>query len=222
MVNVAMKLVVKRLAIPLVLSVFVNSTAVAQSGNKALPPVKNQTAVEPTTKAPQPTDELRQEQLRVFREHILARAVNNIKKMEEVGLRLSARNQILSYLANDKAPSDEKQALATQIAQDAMADLREHHEEITPFMLSYLSNDLASWIQSHRPDLIEDFEKTTKTIVKGDASQRIRSLFELEDGDVLAAKRIRQELENQGPLNALYFWLDELLARKSKEFEPVA
>src|SRR5687768_1110960 len=103
-----------------------------------------------------------------------------------------------------------------------MADLREHHEEITPFMLSYLSNDLASWIQSHRPDLIEDFEKTTKTIVKGDASQRIRSLFELEDGDVLAAKRIRQELENQGPLNALYFWLDELLARKSKEFEPVA
>ena len=214
--------IVKRLANPLVLLVVVNSTAVAQSGNKALPPVKPRTAVESTSKAPQPTDELREQQLRAFREHILARSVDNIKKMEEAGLRLSARNQILSYLVTDKAPSDDKQALATQIVHDAMVDLREHHQEITPFMLSYLSNNLASWIQNHRPNMVEDFEKITKTIITADASQRIRSLLELEGGDVVAAKRIRQELENQGPLNALYFWLDELLARKSKEFEPVA
>lgn len=89
-------------------------------------------------------------------------------------------------------------------------------------MLGYLSNNLGSWIQKYRPNLTEDFEKTIKAIGKVNASQRIRSLFELTDGDVLAAKRIRQELENQGSLDSLYFWLDELLTRKSKEFEPVA
>ncbi|HEU4511368.1 MAG TPA: hypothetical protein VFR78_24275, partial [Pyrinomonadaceae bacterium] len=89
-------------------------------------------------------------------------------------------------------------------------------------MLDYLSNNLGSWIQKHRPNLNEEFDKTTNGFVKGDASQRIRSLFDLEDGDILAAKRIRQELEDQGTLQGLYFWLDELLRRKSKQFEPVA
>ncbi len=210
-----------RSANPLLVLVLINSITVAQTGNKAAPPVK--TRIESTTNAPRSTaDELREQQLRVFREHVFARAVDNIKKMDEPGLRLSARNQILSYLAGDKATPDDKQALATQIARDALTDLREHHEEIMPFMLNYLANDLGSWIQKHRPTLIEEFEKTTRAIVKGDASQRIRSLFDLEDGDILAAKRIRQELEDQGSLQGLYFWLDELLTRKSKEFEPVA
>lgn len=167
-------------------------------------------------------DELREHQLRTFREHVLSRALDSIKKMDEVGLRISARNQLLSYLAADKSPSDEKQALATQIARDALTDLREHSDEIIPFMLSYLSNDLGSWIQKHRPNLTEDFEKTIKATAKFDASQRIRSLFDLEGGDVLAAKRIRQELADNGTLNGLNFWLDELMKRNSKEFEPVA
>jgi len=167
-------------------------------------------------------DEMREHQLRVFREHVLSRAVDNIKKMDEAGLRISARNQILSYLATDKSASAEKQALATQIARDALIDLREHSDEIIPFMLSYLSNDLGSWIQKHRPSLSEDFEKTIKATAKLDASQRIRSLFDQEGGDELAAKRIRQELANNGTLNGLNFWLDELLKRNSKEFEPVA
>jgi hypothetical protein len=218
-----MKLMVKRLANPLIVVVVVHSMAVAQTRSKTPPPVKSSTAVESTPKGPiSAADEMREHQLRVFQEHVLARAIDNIKKMDEAGLRLSARNQILSYLGSDKAPSDDKQVLATQIARDALLDLREHHEEITPFMVSYLSNDLGSWIQKHRPTLIEEFEKTSKAVGKGDASQRIRSLFELEHGDVLASKRIRQELEDQGSLNSLYFWLDELLTRRSKEFEPVA
>lgn len=190
---------------------------------KTRPTSVTKTAVEPAAEQRRSeADEMREHQLRVFREHVLARALDNIKKMDEAGLRLSARNQILSYLASDKAPSDEKQALATQIAREALIDLREHNEEIVPFMLSYLSNDLGSWIQKHRPNLIEDFEKTIKATVKMDASQRIRSLFELEDGEVLAAKRIRQELEENGTLNGLNFWLDELMRRNSKEFESLA
>ena len=183
----------------------------------------NKTETQPTAdNRGSKADEMREHQLRVFREHVLSRAVDNIKKMDEAGLRISARNQILSYLATDKAASNEKQALATQIARDALTDLREHSGEIIPFMLSYLSNDLASWIQKHRPHLSEDFEKTIKATAKVDASQRIRALFDLEGGDVLAAKRIRQELADNGTLNGLNFWLDELIKRNSKEFEPVA
>jgi hypothetical protein len=167
-------------------------------------------------------DEMREYKLRVFREHVLTRALDSIKKIDEAGLRVSARNRILTYLASDKVPSDEKQALATQIARDALTDLQKHNEEITPFMLSYLSSELVSWIQKHRPNLLEDFEKTVNAIPRVDASFRISSLFRLDGGDILAAKQIRQELEQHGTLNGLYFWLDELMTRKSKEFEPVA
>ena len=167
-------------------------------------------------------DEMREYKLRVFREHVLARALDSIKKIDEAGLRVSARNKILTYLASEKVPSDEKQALATQIARDALTDLQKHNEEITPFLLSSLSNDLVSWIQKHRPNLLEDFEKTINAMPGIDASFRISSLFDLEGGDILAAKQIRQELEQQRSLSGLNFWLDELLTRKSKEFEPLA
>lgn len=70
--------------------------------------------------------------------------------------------------------------------------------------------------------MIEECEKTIKATVKPEASQHIRSLFELENGDTLAAKHIRQELEDQGSLNGLSFFLDELIRRDSKEFEPLA
>ncbi len=193
--------------------------------------ILGQTAKTPSTKTPvEPTaenrlseqDQMREQQLRVFREQVLARALDNIKKMDEAGLRISARNQILTYLSSEKASAVERQSLATQIAHDSLADIREHSDDITPFMLGYLSNDLGSWIQKHRPNLIADFEKTINASVKVDVSQRIRSLLELDGGDVLAAKRIRQELEVHGALNGLNFWLDELMRRKSKEFEPLA
>ena len=201
----------------------VGSSVIFAQTAKTPPTSVTRTAVEPAVKNRRSeTDEMREHQLRVFRELVLARALDNIKKMDEAGLRLSARNQILTYLASEKRPSDETQALATQIARDALTDLRDHNEEITPFMLGYLSNDLGSWIQKHRPNLNEDFEKTINATVKVDVSQRIRSLFELEGGDVLATKRIRQELEEHGAVNGLNFWLDELMRRNSKEFEPLA
>jgi|GEM_PF-2566162 len=212
-------------AVKLCLGLFVSaSIVVAQTGNKsATSSRKGKTTVEPSTKVSQAkANELRENQLRVLREHVLARLVESLKKMDEAGLRLSARNQLLTYLASEKAPPDEKQILITQLALDGLTDLREHGDDITPFMLSYLSNNLGSWIQKHRPALNEEFEKAVKVHVKVDASQRIRSLFELENGDVLAAKRIRQELDEQSTLNGLHFWLEELIKRKSGEFEPLA
>ena len=206
----------KRLAKLCIVAVIANSAILAQTAKT--PSTSGSTVENRRSKA----DAMREHQLRVLREHVLARALDNIKKMDEAGLRVSARNQMLTYLASERNPSAEVQTLITQVARDALTDLREHNEEIIPFMLNYLSNDLGSWIQKYRPNLIEDFEKTIKDAVKVDPSQRIRSLFELEGGDILAAKRIRQELEEHGTLNGLNFWLDELMRRNSKEFEPVA
>jgi hypothetical protein len=93
-------------------------------------------------------DEMREYKLRVFREHVLTRALDSIKKIDEAGLRVSARNRILTYLASEKVPSNDNQALATQIARDALTDLQKHNEEITPFMLNYLSNDLVSCLRN--------------------------------------------------------------------------
>lgn len=201
------------------------SMVVAQTGNRSATTSSRKTnkPVEPATKVSQSnTNELRENQLRVLREHVLARTVESLKKMDEAGLRLSARNQVLTYLTSEKPPSEEKQTLTTQLALEGLTDLREHGEEITPFMRSYLSNDLGSWIQKYRPNLSEEFEKTVKANGNVGASQRIQSLFELENGDVLAAKRIRQELDEQTTLNGLHFWLEELIERKSGEFEPLA
>src|SRR5918995_1121083 len=79
---------------------------------KTPPTSVTKTAVEPAVENRRSADEMREHQLRVFREHVLARALDNIKKMDEAGLRVSARNQILTYLASKKASSDEKQSLA--------------------------------------------------------------------------------------------------------------
>ncbi|HXQ71284.1 MAG TPA: hypothetical protein VN844_12390, partial [Pyrinomonadaceae bacterium] len=196
---------------------------VAQTSNKsAATSPKANTPVQPASKGSKSkADELRQNQLRVLQEHVLARILESLKKMEEAGLRMSARNQVLTYLASEKAQFEEKQTLTSQIALDALTDLREHSEDVTPFMLSYLSNNLGSWIQKHRPNLTEEFEKAVRAQEKV-TSQRIQSLFGLENGDVLAAKRIRQELDEQTTLNGLQFWLEELIKRKSGEFEPLA
>ena len=213
-------MIIKRLANMYIVLVMASSMILAQT---AKTPSVTRTAVEPKIeKSRSKPDQMREHQLRVLREHVLARVLDNIKKMDEAGLRVSARNKILTYLTSEKNPSAERQALATQIARDALTELREHGEEMTPFMLSYLSNNLGSWIQKHRPNLIEDFEKTINAMPKVDASMRIRALLNMEGGDILAAKRIRQELEEQGALNGLNFWLDELMRRNSKEFEPLA
>jgi hypothetical protein len=213
------KTIMKRLANLCVVLIIACSAILAQTAKT--PPTKP--AAGPTVENRRSkSDEMREYKLRVFREHVLARALDSIKKIDEAGLRLSARNHVLTYLASEKVSSDEKQAHATQIARDALTDLQKHNEEITPFMLSYLSNDLVSWVQKHRPNLLEDFEKTINAIPRIDASLRISSLFDLEGGDILAAKQIRQELEQHGDSYGLHSWLDELMTRKSKEFESLA
>lgn len=198
------------------------SLVVAQTGNRSASR-KTNTQVEPANKVTEAkANELRENQLRVLREHVLARILESLKKMDEPGLRMSARNQVLTYLASEKVQSEETRTLTSQIALEGLADLRDHGEELTPFMLSYLSNNLGGLIQKHRPNLIEEFENAVKAQKKVGASQRIQSLFGLENGDVLAAKRIRQELDEQTTLNGLHFWLEELIKRKSGEFEPLA
>ena len=201
----------KRSANPGIVLIMASSVIFAQTAKT--PTSVSKSAVEPA---------IREQQLRILREHVLARTLDNIKKMDEAGLRVSARNKILTYLARQKVSSDEKQILATQIARESLADLREHNEEISPFMLSYLSNALVSWVQQYRPNMLEDFEKAIGAVTKFDASQRIHALFQLEGGDILAIKRIRQELDAHGVLSGLYCWLDELMTRNSKAFETLA
>jgi hypothetical protein len=46
-------------------------------------------------------------------------------------------------------------------------------------------------------------------------------LFELKNGDLLAAARIRQLLAQEEDSKELHFWLDNLRKQKSREFEPL-
>ena len=78
--------------------------------------ILGQSARTPSTKTPvKPTpenhlseqNEMREHQLRMFREQVLTRALDNIKKMDEAGLRISVRNQILTYLGSEKSSSVE-------------------------------------------------------------------------------------------------------------------
>src|ERR1043166_7629821 len=87
-------------------------------------------------------------------------------------------------------------------------------------MADYLTNDLGAWIQKHQPTMIDKFQNATKTR-KVNASQSVNSLFDLKDGDLLVTQRIRYLLEEGSSLDGLFFWLDELMVRKSKGFEPL-
>lgn len=202
--------------------VLANSGTLAQASNTIGPASKSQSAVKTTSKSSRPEPEdLREHQLRVFRDHILSRTLDSIKKMDEAALRLSARNQILTYLSEKKPALGETKQLCNQIALDSLADLSSHGAEILPFMANYLSNDLGAWIQKYQPELTEKFQNAVKANRNIGESLRIRPLFDLKDGDVLAAQRIRQMLERQEALDGLFFWLDELMSRNSKELEPL-
>lgn len=192
----------------------------AQTSSPAKSPAKTKSAPKATIQTPQP-EELREQQIRMFREHILTRTLDSIKKMDEAALRLSARNQVLAYLSEYKTQSQEDHELTRQIALEAVAELNEHGDEILPFMADYLSNDLGAWIQKYQPDLTEKFQKAVKVRKNVNESQLVRSLFELKDGDVLAAQRIRQLMEERDSLEGIFFWLDELMRRNSRELEPL-
>jgi hypothetical protein len=163
----------------------------------------------------------RKQQLRTLHDTLLSRTLDSIKKMDEVALRISVRNQMLEYLWESKAPSDKHLSLKRSLALDTIADLNNHHLEIPKFMLEYLVSDLAALIEKHQPDLIEKLQAAKENANFGKQLSDIRSLFDLKNGDVLAAARIRQLLAQGDDVKELNFWLDELRRQKSRDFEPL-
>ena len=164
---------------------------------------------------------LRKQQLQILHENLLSRTLDATKKMDEVALRLSARNQILAYLWESKTLSDKHLSLKRNLALDAISDLSNHHLEIPQFMLDHLSADLAALIEKYQPDLTEKLQAAKEAAKSGKQAVNIRSLFELKNGDLLAAARIRQLLAQGDDVKELHFWLDDLRKRKSSEFEPL-
>lgn len=163
---------------------------------------------------------LRTQQLLILHEDILSRTLDSIKKMDEGGMRLSVRIQLLAYLSETKTLSGKHASLKRKLALDAIADLSDHHREMPRFMRDYLLGDLAAQIEKHQPDLTEKLNDVKETARIGE-SQNIRSLFELKNGDVLAAAKIRQLLAQGDDVSGLNFWLDDLREQKSGEFEPL-
>ncbi len=172
-----------------------------------------------TTK--QEAQEMRKQELAVLRDHILTRTLRNIRSMDEAALRVSARNQIIEYLAEANTSFDAYRAMAHKITLENLADFSEHNEQIPPFMANYLLGDLGAWIQKYEPELTEEFKVAERTRIVVKENDRIRSLLELKDGDVLAAQRIRQLLGAGQDVEGLNFYLDELMRRNSKELEPL-
>src|SRR5689334_17173342 len=92
------------------------------------------TAPEPPVKADAEVRSLRNQQLLILHENLLSRTVDSIKKMDDVGLRLSVRNQLLTYLWDSRALSSKYVSLKRNLALEAIADLNDHHLEMPQFM----------------------------------------------------------------------------------------
>jgi hypothetical protein len=165
---------------------------------------------------------LREQQLRILHDTLFSRTLDSIKKMDEVALRVSARNQMLQYLWDSKVLSAKHLGLKRSLALDNIADINNHHLEIPKFMLAYMLSDLAALIEKHQPDLIEKLQAARETAKNGKQPGDIRRLFELKNGDALAAARIRQFLAQGDDVKELNFWLEELKKQKSRDFEPLA
>jgi len=164
---------------------------------------------------------LRTQQLLILHEDLLSRTLDSFKRMDEVALRLSVRTQLLAYLWESKTLSGKHVSLKRKLALDAIADLNDHHLEMPRFMRDYLLADLAAQIEKHQPDLTEKLNAVKEAGKIGRESLNISSLFELKNGDVLAAAKIRQLLAQGDDLRGLNFWLDDLREQKSGEFEPL-
>jgi hypothetical protein len=217
-----MKITIRRLSSLCLMLALANGLVLAQERKTAPPSVKAKPESKVTSAIDQEQEEaqgLRKMHLRVLKESTLMRAVESIKRMDEVALRISARNQILKYLVGGKATSEESTLLAAQIASDAVADFSDHSEEIPPFMADYLLSDLGAWIQKYQPKLIEAFQAAEKNRKSSKESDRIHALLQLKDGDTLAVRRIHQLLDEGQDIDGLAFYLDVLQKRKSKEFE---
>ena len=164
---------------------------------------------------------LRNQQLLILHEDLLSRTLDSIKKMDEVALRLSVRIELLAYLWESRTLSGKHTSLKKKLALDAIADLNDHHHEMPRFILDSLLAGLAALIEKHQPDLAEKLKAVKEAAKIGQESFNIHSLFELKNGDVLAAGKIRQLLARGGDVSSLHFWLDDLRQQKSGEFEPL-
>jgi hypothetical protein len=200
--------------------VLVTGVVFAQ-GSRVIPAEANPVATRSPKTNSEDLQSLRKQQLTIFQDHVLKRTLDSLRNMDEVTLRMSARIQVLTYLSAGSASSEENKASATKLALDALADFGSHGDEVPAFMAKYLLSDLGAWIQKYRPELLEKFQAVEATKKTGKESDSIRSLLELADGDVLAAQRIRQLFEAGQEVDGLVFYLDELMRRNSKEFEPL-
>ena len=162
-------------------------------------------------------DRLRKEQLRIFQEHVLTRVLSNIQKMDEVALRLSARNQILKYLVKLKPQAESNKLAALKLAQEALEDIEDHRLEIPPTMTDYLLGDLGAWIEQHEPGLTRRF----LTINHSGETDEVSALLGMKDGERLASEKIRQQLDGGRDLNSLGFYLQELSIRNSSQLDPL-
>lgn len=202
--------------------ILANGVVLAQKGNTVISPAKANSATTNSSKANlEDSQALRKQRLRIFQDYILALTLDNIKNMEEPALRLSARNDILTYLSRDKTTYEQNRAPATKVALDALADFSGHTEEVPPFMADYFLGDLGAWIQKYEPKLSEKFQAAKNNKTGNSESSNIRALLELRDGDTLAAQRISQLLAVGQDVNGLIFYLDELIKRNSKKLEPL-
>lgn len=174
-----------------------------------------------TTPSPNPILEdprsLRRQELRILQDHVLAGILDTLKSMDEAALRMSARNELLSYFSGFET-SEESKSIATKLVLDDIADFGSHRDEIPAFIANYLLGDLGAWIHKYHPELIEKFQAVEKAEKERD---HIRSLIDLKDGDALAAQEIRQLFEAGEEVDGLVFYLDELMRRNSQEFVPL-
>lgn len=207
---------ISRLIFVLVLA---HSLSVAQGTKTLLPSDTSKGESRKITKTEQER-QMRGGQLKMLRNSTLIRTVDSIKKIDEPALRISARNEVLQYLTLD-AVSEEDKTLATIIARDALADFSEHADEIMPSLGEYLFSNLAAWIRKYQPSLSEKLEALEKTKMKGKDSQSIRALMALPGGDVQAARRITQYLEEGKDIPVLVLYLNEMIAGNSQEVGPL-
>ena len=208
-----------RLSVVLLLA---HGLSVAQGSKTSPPSDTSKHASTPITKLEQEQEQdMRREQLKTLRASTLTRTIDSIKKMDEPALRISARNELLKYLTSDGAQTAEDKSLATNIARDALADFSEHADDLMPYLRESLFSDLAAWIRKYQPALREKLEVLEKTRMKGTEAQSIRALMALPGGDVLAAQRLTQSLEAGEDIPVLVLYLNELIARNSKEVEPL-
>jgi hypothetical protein len=133
-----------RLFFVLILSLICASVCAQKKGVTERPP--NQAADAGSAR-------LRDQQLRMLHDNLLSRTSDSIKKMDEVALRISARNQTLHYLWKSKILSDKHLSLKRSLTLETIADLNDHHEEIPKSMLDYLVSDLAGIIEKYHTSL---------------------------------------------------------------------